>query len=148
MSAFTNVRWPLIRKGLFLFALLGALFVSYRVGQEFAAWREPRAIVPANTAAAVALNPLAGALTNGGQWSFANLAWNIRSRIIPAGDVEPRITSIVSAPAATNPNQLPDASPELMRFITTAHLVPTEQAGANLSARSPHLESRGGIAQD
>src|SRR3954449_11446489 len=129
MSASFIIRWQSVRTSILVLVLLGVLYSSYRIGQAFAEWREPRVVVPANPSA-FDLNPLAAALTDGGQWSFANLAWDIRSRVLPVGDVESRIASIVPAPPAIDPTHLPDASHELMRFIASAHLIPIEQAGA------------------
>ena len=132
MRRFTNIRWSLIRKGFFVLALLGVLFASYRVGQEFAAWRNPHTSVPVNAATAAARK---SALWRTNRWRpmvfrQSRLGYSLANPI--SGRSGPRIASIVSKPASTDPNQLPDASPELLRLITSAQLIPTEQAGAQI----------------
>jgi hypothetical protein len=133
-----NVPTPFRSKGaraaVLVLGVTAALYSSYRVGQAFAEWRQPRVVAPIDPASTLAMNPLAGAFGEGGHWSFANLDWDIRSQIVPAADVESQIKALVASSPTTDAelSRIPDASPDLLRFIKSSYLLPTEEDGVEI----------------
>jgi hypothetical protein len=134
MNFFNPSRSKVARTSAFALGLAVVLYASYRVGQAFAEWRQPPATPPVDAAAAFAVNPLAGALVEGGHWSFADLDWDIRSQIVSADDVESKIESLIEnlPKSDAEVSRTPDASPDLLRFLKNANLNSTARDDAEI----------------
>jgi hypothetical protein len=113
-----------LRTALVLIAVAAACYVSYGFGRLWAEWRQttqqlsPRQAVPESFRAMAAVMPLAG------QWSFAELDWNLRSTLLAPEDVAPRLNALAKAAIAYDTSKLPEVSDELVALAKSLHVEP------------------------
>lgn len=102
--------------------------VAFRIGAFLANRKHTAELAALRTADATESNPLAATLPLAGMWSFDELKWSIRSEIIPAADVEAKLTSL-DATAVSDANTLPDTDADLRGLIAMFRVQPIERDG-------------------
>jgi hypothetical protein len=106
----------IVRATLLLLIVVVGCYVAYGFGRLWADWREMRQPVEASAVTAVDPNMLSPSMPLEGPWSFAQLDWDIRSRIVTSSDVSTRFDKPISIEAGLNHEQLPDVSQELIEL--------------------------------
>jgi hypothetical protein len=76
------------------------------------------------------MEPLASVLPLAGQWSFADLNWDVQSRIIRPDEVNDQLDALASTAAEpSGDTELPDISADLIQYAELLQMQPTEQNG-------------------
>ena len=121
-------------RGLLAMVTIAAfMYVSFGLGRLFAEWREAAAPIPPAPVTAFELNPLVGSMPLDGAWTFADLAWNVRSTIISEPDLIKRLQVLATSPS-DDFTKYPDVSPELLDLVNSLHLQPVQRSGNDLYA--------------
>jgi hypothetical protein len=117
------------RLSLIIVIVAASCYVAYGLGQLWAEWRAATQPRSARQSAAVNLTSMPAVLPLAGQWSFAELDWNLRSSVVEPGEVAARFDALGSSSAQVGLEQLPDVSQELLDLATSFQIRPIERGG-------------------
>lgn len=100
--------------------------VAFRVGEFLANRRHAAELADFRTAGAAESNSLAATMPLAGMWSFDELNWSIRSEIIPAAEVDAKLSSLDVA-TESEATVLPDTDKDFVELIELLHVQPIER---------------------
>jgi hypothetical protein len=119
-----------VRLALLWVVVVLACFIAYRLGRQYAEWREVanqrptrQSRTPDENAMAVAMMPLAGS------WSFDDLDWNIHATKLSNADVASRFAAFSSSNGGASVDTLPDVSDKFLTLVGNLNITPVEHAG-------------------
>ena len=104
-------------------------YLAYGFGRLWAEWRQAERPAAARVAATANFNSMAAVLPLAGQWSFAELDWNLRSSIVEQSDVAPRFEKLAAAPVSGHEEHLPDVGKDLVDLAESFQIEPIERDG-------------------
>ena len=117
-----------------MIVVAAACYMSYGFGKLWAEWRQATQPVAARDSMAADLNSMAAIVPLAGQWSFAELDWNLRSSIVATEDVAARLETLAASTGGDAAKQLPDLNEELVELATGLKIRPVERGGNQIYA--------------
>jgi hypothetical protein len=112
-----------------------ACFVTYRLGDLYAEWREVanqrptrQSMTRDENAMAVAMMPLAGS------WSFDDLDWSINATKLSNADVDSRFEAFSNSNGGASVDTLPDVSDKFLTLVRNLNITPVERSGNQVYA--------------
>src|SRR5262245_24563218 len=132
-----------VRTALLVIVVAAACYVSYGFGRLWAEWREANQPVADLPVTAADLNSMAAIMPLAGQWSFAELDWNLRSSTLPEKEVAARLDAMTSS-VPIDPNvELPDVSDDFVQLAESLQIRPVERGGNQVYILDrPELKAR------
>ena len=121
-----------VRTTLLFVVVAAACYVSYGLGKLWAEWRQAARPVTEVVATTSERSSTAMSMPLAGQWSFAELDWNLRSSLVPPSEVDQRLDSLVAAAASAEISDLPEMDDDLMELAAVLRLEPIERAGSQI----------------
>jgi hypothetical protein len=132
-----------VRTALLVIVVAAACYVSYGFGRLWAEWRDARRPVADVPVTAADLNSMAAIMPLAGQWSFAELDWNLRSSTVPANEVSARLDTMTSSVRVDPAVELPDISDDLVDLAESLRIRPVERDGNQVYILDrPELKAR------
>jgi hypothetical protein len=108
-------RWiRALRFALTAIIVFAACYVSYGFGRLWKDWRNTASPALAANTANADIESMVNVLPLSGQWSFGDLDWTFRSKVVDAGTVEARLAETADIDSGKSADELPDLSPELV----------------------------------
>jgi hypothetical protein len=132
-----------IRTALLVVAVAAACYVAYGFGQLWAEWRQARQPVRTPPTTTVDLNAINAIMPLAGQWSFADLDWDLRSSLVSPNEVGARLDTLTRTVDAGSAAELPDVSEDLVELARSLQIHPVEQGENQVYALDrPDLKAR------
>lgn len=117
------------RMVLIVVTLIAAIYVARGYVRLFSQWRQSGRATVANSETTEVAGSMAPLLPTAGQWSFADLQWDLQSQEIEIREIGARFESLSSLAAPEHVDELPDAGEELFDLVELLDLQPVEQDG-------------------
>jgi hypothetical protein len=104
---------------------------AWSVGRSFAVMFRGETSKPASVeeSNSIEQTPVAPLLPMAGQWSFADLDWDLKSHVADRKVIDTRFITLADAPAPGNIEQLPELSNELTELAAMLRIRPVDRAG-------------------
>jgi hypothetical protein len=99
-------------------------YVSYGFGRLWKDWRDTASPALAVKTANADIESMVNVLPVSGQWSFGDLDWTFRSRIVDARTVEARLAETADVDSGKSAEELPDLSPEIVDLARKLRIRP------------------------
>jgi hypothetical protein len=108
-------------------AIVVATWYAFRsISGLFFEWQNYSRPVKTKPPIAAEIDPLAAVLPLAGQWSFADLDWDVQSRVIPQGDVDAQLEKLAATAADASGEADTDIGADLVEFAELLQLQPTQ----------------------
>lgn len=117
------------RMVLIVVTLIAAIYVARGYVRLFSQWCQSGRATVANSETTEVAGSMAPLLPTAGQWSFADLQWDLQSQEIEIREIGARFESLSSLAAPEHVDELPDAGEELFDLVELLDLQPVEQDG-------------------
>lgn len=118
-----------LRTALLVVVAAAVLYLAYGFGRLFAEWRQLGQPPPPPDSTAATMNSMAAVMPLAGQWSFADLDWDLKSQATDPEQIDAQFESLAASPAPDDIDQLPDVSEELFKLAQMLRVQPVERAG-------------------
>jgi hypothetical protein len=132
-----------VRASLIVAIVIAGAWVTRSYVVLISEWRQVGRPVASTHSAAGQLDSMAAVLPLRGQWSFAELDWNMGTRLTSAQDVSDRFESMAKSPIIDSDEQLPDMDNQLVELIDKYQIKPVQRDGNQIySFDQPDLKAQ------